>query len=177
MVGYLLSETLEWLIQSIAIPSNSLFSDHDAWAKDRQRLQSFHTFAALLTKDGYDCSSHALGLLSSALEYPLDSEHFMGPVSQPDSNRHSGPALGSVISAGKFWILQCNGMIYKRSQEDSTGSTNAKGPLWDGKTGFSLARYQLWKRRFSEISENDKVDEHTRLAAADAQKKMEETES
>ncbi|MCJ1396179.1 hypothetical protein MMC18_009068 [Xylographa bjoerkii] len=159
------------------IPSNALFSDHDAWAKDRQRLQSFHAFAALLTKDGYDCSSHALGLLSSALEYPLDSERFTGTVSNPDANRHSGPALWSVISAGKFWILQCNSMIYKRSKDDNTGSTNAKGPLWNGNKGFSLARYQLWKRRFSEISQNDKVDEHTRLAAADAQKEMKESES
>ena len=138
-------------------------------------MQSFQAFAALLTRDGFDCSFHASWLFSSALEYPLASENPAGGTSDPKSQRSSGAAFESVVAAVAYWIAQCGGVIYEHSKEGSSG-TNQAGPLWDGKAGFSTPRYQLWKRRFGEIGRNEEVEKSIRDLAARAALQMEDLE-
>lgn len=45
------------------------------------------------------------------------------------------------------------------------------GNLWDGEKGFSIARWELWKKRFGELSGHLDATEETRMscrAAIDA---------
>ena len=139
-------------------------------------MQSFCAFAALLTKDGFDCTSHACWLLSSALEHPITSGPSTGDKLEPKSRSPSGPAFKAVMAAAEFWISQCGVAIYERSKEDSS-SINAEGPSWHGKEGFSLGRYQLWKRRCSEIAGDDSIEKSIRDLAARAELRMRELET
>lgn len=139
-------------------------------------MQNFHAFAALLTKDGFDCSSHACWLLCSALEHPITSELSTGKNSEPKSRSPSGSALKAVMTAAAFWISQCCGVIYERSQKDRS-TIDTEGLSWHGKDGFSLGRYRLWQRRFSEIAGDDKIEKSIRDLAARAELEMRELET
>ena len=130
----------------------------------------------MMTREGVDCSWHALWILSSALEYPLASEQ--STVEKLDAKylRSSGPGLHFVIAAGEFWISQCISVIHENSKNEVAG-TKVKGPLWDGKEGFSIARYQMWMRRFDEYSRNDNIQQATRDLAAKAALEMKKIEA
>lgn len=156
------------LINQTEIPTNALFSDHEAWAKDRQQIQSFHAFAAQLTRDGFDCIAHACASLSIALEYPTISKSSTSGTIDSPSRRPSGPALKAVVTMAEFWISQCGEGVHERCKHDGT-SESVRGPLWQGKEGFSADRYRFWQRRFGEIAEDEGVDDATRELAGRAE--------
>ena len=161
------------LISQAALDDNALYSNHHAWAGDRLRAHSFFTFAALLTRDGFDSSSFALYLLSSALEHPLVTHAVTVGKADPKTPRSDGPALQTVIAAAEFWIAHCNAVLYAHSKAGKAGP-RAKGDLWAGQSGFSLARYELWKQRFGDISRDAEVAQGTRDMAARAADGMKE---
>ena len=163
------------LIKQTEIPNNALFSDHEAWAKDRQQIQSFHAFAAQLTRDGFDCIFRACESLSIALEYPTLSKSSISGTSDSPSRRPSGPALKAVVTMAEFWISQCGEKVHERCKQDGSDGS-VRGPLWQGKEGFSADRYRFWQRRFGEIAGDEGVDGATRELAGRAEVGMRKLE-
>ena len=109
--------------------------------------------------------------LSSALEYPLTPEFPTGGELELKSRHPSGFAFKAAMTAAESWISQCCEVIYERSKQEN-GSGSTRGPLWHGKEGFSLERYQLLKQRLSDLVKDDSVEKSIRTLAVRAEMKM-----
>lgn len=53
----------------------------------------------------------------------------------------------------------------------------AGGKHWKGKDGFSMDRWEFWKRRLDKIAVNEKASEETRSIAKTMKEKMVATEA
>jgi hypothetical protein len=47
---------------------------------------------------------------------------------------------------------------------------------WTGGEGFSLDRWQFWKRKLGELAAEQRLDNHLRTVAKEAEASMESTE-
>ncbi|KAL5050571.1 hypothetical protein BDW71DRAFT_172743 [Aspergillus fruticulosus] len=111
----------------------------------------------------------ALITLRSALETPTEQ---MRPA-EP---------LEAWIPAAAAWIETLGVEIYKWDEEfesgPKVGARGKGGPLWDGKHGFCKERWELWRRRFGEVSRMEgELAEEVRKIAQDAETVMKEIEA
>lgn len=88
--------------------------------------------------------------------------------------------LDTEVPAAAQWIFHAGHLIYNLDREFEHGHTKGDpargGPLWDGKRGFCVERWNLWKSQFAWVSTVAEVDEGTRLVAAQARDAMEAIE-
>ncbi|KAL6234503.1 hypothetical protein BDW75DRAFT_212083 [Aspergillus navahoensis] len=145
--------------------------------EDRQKaisdIVNTSKFAALLMATDEPVfasySWFALITLRSALETPTEQ---MRPA-EP---------LEAWIPAAASWIETLGVEIYKWDEEfesgPKVGARGKGGPLWDGKHGFCKERWELWRKRFGEISRMEgELVEGLRKIALDAETMMKEIEA
>ncbi|KAJ6099741.1 hypothetical protein N7467_001276 [Penicillium canescens] len=120
-------------------------------------------FTALLmtTKEPvFNYSWFALITFRDALEAPADQE--------------SGQ-LDGLIPAAATWIQVLGADIYGWNED--FGRRGRGGSLWDGKDGFCVERWQLWRERFGATAKREELDDGARRAAVDAEQMMQRIES
>jgi hypothetical protein len=118
----------------------------------------------------FDYSFFALWTVRDALEYPLPC---------PATPRQHHRSLCSVPAAVR--LIEVAGRLpWSWDQEfeygPSKGNPGGGGPLWGRKRGFCGERWDLWRRRFGELSAGEWLDGECRdgaRRAADIMKKIE----
>lgn len=60
--------------------------------------------------------------------------------------------------------MVCGRKILMACQEGKCSDMGVSGNLWDEEKGFSIARWELWKRRFGELSGHLDATEETRMS-------------
>lgn len=71
-----------------------------------------------------------------------------------------------------LWLRLAGERLFSYAVEGAMDSVEG-GSLWQGgRKGFCVERWQLWKRRFGEISRFDQVSEETRKLAKEAEDRM-----
>ena len=109
----------------------------------------------------------ALVVMREALEYP-DLYNIDRP--QPDV----------LIPTALAWLSISGPQIYTWDKEflisPTKGDRGRGGPLWSGQHGFCKERWELWKRRFGELSSSTELSEDLRKLAGECVAKMKEVE-
>lgn len=84
-----------------------------------------------------------------------------------------GPRIDYSIAAAAQWIIHSGRSLF-RSQGEERGYANERatmgGPLWQGRSGLSLARWQFWQQRFIGISRM--LNGNVKRIAIEAEQKM-----
>ncbi|KAL5001797.1 hypothetical protein BDV10DRAFT_138493 [Aspergillus recurvatus] len=111
----------------------------------------------------------ALLALRSALETPAEQLRSTEP-------------LEAWIPAAAAWIETLGVEIYNWDEEfesgPKVGARGKGGPLWNGKHGFCKGRWELWRKRFGEVSRMEgELAEGVRKVAQDAETMMKEIEA
>ena len=116
---------------------------------------NLNSFAArLLGKDLPQWTNYAIWQLRSALE-------------EPDQDKG---ALDCEVMAAAEWILQGGEELYKRFREDldeAETRMTKPGSLYQGKAGLCRQRWDFWKQRFTDVSQqvSEGVGKQALLAA------------
>lgn len=114
----------------------------------------------------FDYRLLALSTMRSALESPL-SEPF------PPPEKHN-VLLAYVPAAAK--LIETMGSLMRSWEFEfppnmghpKYGQPGKGGPLWDGKKGFCKERWEFWRERFFELSDESRVNQRNRDAARKA---------
>ncbi|KAJ5769899.1 uncharacterized protein N7511_001950 [Penicillium nucicola] len=85
-----------------------------------------------------------------------------------------GP-LNGLIPAAAIWIELLGVEMYGWDQ--NFGRKGKGGTLWEGKEGFCVERWHLWRERFGEMAEMEGLDDSARRAAGEAEQMMRKIES
>jgi hypothetical protein len=140
--------------------------DSDKEKRSRIRDINFQAFAARLTIAGVsDVSRLAVYRICNVLE--VDPDFYL-----PGYDR-VGPHLDTGIPVANVWICLAGKLIFdlcKLNGEGAARNDMAAGKYWTGSVGFSVERWEFWKRRLDEVAVNDEASEETRGIA----KKMKE---
>ena len=79
-----------------------------------------------------------------------------------------------------IWILLCGHVFFAHCRNPGTppraGFKDA-GKNWKGASGFSIERWNFWKKRFGEIKDHDQASEKTKEMAAEGEEAMNRIES
>lgn len=100
-------------------------------------------------------------ILCCALESEFDDDFGMR-----EADMFMPAAAAFVRIAGKRIYELCV------SEEQTSASGRAAGPLWRGERKLSIQRWQFWKERFAHFSTMDEVGEDCRRSAAEASLSM-----
>lgn len=115
-----------------------------------------------------------------ALDYEVYAIHTMRAALEDE--RHADE-LWINVPAAAVWVLYAGNFLFRSQREwvfvPEEGNLEGRsvaygGPLWQGKTGSCIERWEFWKERFGVIVETENVDEDTRSWADSARRKMEE---
>ena len=137
----------------------------------RQWWRNLNAFTAHLTSDGIlNCKIYAIYALRDALEGQLAHRH----SPRVNTDLLAIPALDCRVAIAADWIVRCGRVLFDHHED--LGEV-APGPLWKGKSGSFLERWQVWKQRFGEIGEHDKIDAETRTLAREGKSAMEVVEN
>jgi hypothetical protein len=150
------------------LPSVQLSVDTDPATRPAitDRFVALNTLIALLmtyNQDRFDYRSFTLYTFRNGLEYSASAPKYI--VEVPDYQKCH------VVAATKL-VEIAGSIIYEWDIEFESGpligDKGRGGKLWDGKHGFCKGRWELWKRRFFEISADgsfgDKVEDCARKA-------------
>lgn len=96
---------------------------------------------------------------------------------QVETSFTPGQELDCRIGIAADWITYCGEKILLLSKKNESSSARDGGPLWEGKPGLSLERWNLWKERFSEVGRTATLNEETRRLAQDSRRIMDELEA
>lgn len=125
--------------------------------------------AKLMTFDDkrFDYRDLMLWTFRTALEYAAEEPNREAPG--PDRRKcHILAAAELVKIAGhliRHWDFE-----YEFGPLD--GDPGAGGALWNGKHGFCKGRWELWKRRFIEVSFEEELSDEVRACAKTASETM-----
>jgi hypothetical protein len=115
------------------------------------RFVAMNTLIALLMvhdQERFNYRSFALYTFRSALEYSESAPE--------DDEQHPDCQKCHILAAAKL-VEIVGSRIYEWDFEFESGpligDKGSGGALWDGKHGFCKGRWELWKRRFFEISD------------------------
>lgn len=132
--------------------------DYDWMREQWTRCNAFVARLVTMRCTALDYELYAIWTLSAALEEGL----------HPDE-------LWMDVPGAAVWVFYAGDFLFNSRREwEPTGNRSVAqgGPLWQGKPGFCVERWQFWKERFGAIVERDDVDEDTRSWADGAKRKM-----
>lgn len=131
----------------------------------RSKFANLNRLAALLMKSGkpaFQFEFFTIIAMRNALETP------------PQKPGRHPPDF--YVPAAATWIDIVGQEIffwdYEFPHGPLEGDPGRGGPLWTGKRGFCNERWQLWNKRFEEISESDGFSTDSRQRAREAAVKM-----
>ena len=78
-----------------------------------------------------------------------------------------------------IWIFLCGNVILAHCRNPGTPPTgyNDAGRNWKGAKGFSIERWNFWKKRFGEIKDHDQASKKTKRLAAVGENLMNKIEN
>lgn len=90
-----------------------------------------------------------------------------------------GPRLEAYVPLAGIWILFAGNVIFGHCCTPRTVESGDRGRNrnWKGPNGFSIERWNFWKKRFGEIKEHDQAGEKIKEIAAEAEDAMIKFES
>ena len=144
--------------RSLTAPTyNGKIPDNDSV----QKWINLTSFAARLLDKGFaQWTNFAIWALRAALEQPTSA----------------GPIMNCDVTTATEWIFQGGEALFKLLKEDGLTEDEARstrnGILYDGMPGLCRERWDFWKLRFSEVSEE--LDGDIRERAICAAETMEE---
>lgn len=98
-----------------------------------------------------------------------------GALESKVSQRDQGDPLDAFLPAAAAWI-DIAGSSLRKCEDDFPPASGAKpgkgGPLWDGKHGFCAERWDLWQKRFGELTSDSQLSQGLRDTAREAGEKM-----
>jgi len=136
-----------------------------------ENVNKFLAHLMITTVPAFSFSIFALWAMRAALETPL--VHLRPEHDTPDI----------TLPAAAAWISVAGAQIYGWDEEFShgpkVGAPGSSGPLWNGKHGLCKERWQLWGKRFGELtsSESDQITDDLRIVARHAEARMAEIEA
>lgn len=130
-------------------------------------------YTARLIKTGVPVFSSldifGLCTMRSALETPIDQINM--ELDPPDV----------FIPAAAAWVPILGAEMYYWDKEfhygDVHGDPGGGGPLWNGQHGFCRERWQVWRKRFGELSLSNELNEGLRQLCKEAEARMAEIEA
>ena len=107
------------------------------------------------------------------------------PDKRAKAYHKQGPGLDVYVPLAVMWLFLCGNVIFVHcrrsgsSNQPGTGRPryNDAGRNWKGVDGFSIDRWNFWKRRIGEIKDHDQVSEKTKKVAAAGERLMNRIES
>lgn len=129
------------------------------------RWQNINGLLAHFTNhDVCTSDSEALVCISEALE-----EHRREEPVTPINHR---------VPAAAVWFALCPSVIYEACQQQECADCEVSGALWKGdpQLGYSIARWEFWKKRFGELADHSDATQETKDACMMAIKAMEATD-
>ncbi|KAF8972226.1 hypothetical protein BDZ97DRAFT_1913447 [Flammula alnicola] len=140
----------------------------DAQEAIRTRQRNFVAFAARLTQSGLvDRSKHfSIQDFRAAFEEEPDQ--------RSKAYLKQGPRLDVYVPLAGIWILLCGNVIFAHCRNPGTPLADFKdaGKDWKGANGFSIERWNFWKKKFGEVKAHDQACEKTKGLAARAEEVM-----
>jgi hypothetical protein len=101
----------------------------------------------------------------------------------PTKDMEPKSEIEAKIRIAAIWIEIVGVRIYGFNREFEHGpgknDPGRGGPLWDGKHGFCVERWKLWRRRFVEVGKMDgeELAEEVRVVAREAETRMNKIEA
>jgi hypothetical protein len=81
-----------------------------------------------------------------------------------------------MLRAAALWIEFCSEHLHSLEQtwepDPRKGDVARGGPLYNGHKGFCKERWELWRRRFGVLSEEESLETETRKMLGDATRRM-----
>lgn len=81
------------------------------------------------------------------------------------------------LPAATVWFTTCGKGIFAACLQRKCSDMEATGNLWEGEKGFSIVRWEFWKRRLGELSGHLEVTEETRRVCSAAVNAMNSAEA
>jgi hypothetical protein len=152
------------------LPPVGIYDDADDSTKRQEAAVRFIAVNALVAtllvydEERFKYRNLALWTFRSALEY----------TSSAPQDGEEGSWEGHVLAAAEISEIAGEKIRHWDFEFESgpfIGDMGAGGPLWDGKHGFCKGRWELWQRRFFELSADttepllsDRAREKARMA-------------
>jgi hypothetical protein len=137
-------------------------------------------FYALLTREKIvDFWIYCIWEMREALETPHEDD--TSEFRQSDRRVTAADRHNATVPPAAMWIFALGREVYEREHDHapkrpSQGNPGTGGPLWTGKSGFSKARWALWKKRFDQIAKMGGITDEVRGIALEAVSAMDEIE-
>lgn len=151
-----------------------IINDHSDEEKgSRLRDINFQGFAARLTAAGvWDLSRLGVYRLRDVLEE--DPDYYIPGYDKV------GPHLDACILPAEVWICLCAKVILHFCRENGEGADRNDlpgGKHWKGRKGFSVERWEFWKKKLDEIAVNEEASDETRSTAKKMKENMNATKA
>ena len=171
MEQYSLPILLASLLCHLLVSGLTLPEDYSERHKAITRFVNINKLAALLMRRQLsftaDFDAFAIYTMRPALETPIGQDETQAPDAE--------------IPAAAAWISVLGREMYSWDREfphgDREGDPGRGGPLWRGQHGPCKERWQLWRRRFGELSRADELSDELRKIAKDAEAQMADIEA
>ncbi|CAA7270757.1 unnamed protein product [Cyclocybe aegerita] len=143
--------------------------------EEKFRSHNYNTFCARMMRDSIrNRTTYAICTMRDALE--------VEPDYRARAYHTQGPQLNTFVPIAATWIMLAGNYLFHCSQDSGQGAeadsqSIAGGRGWKGANGYSLDRWRFWKRRFSELKEQDQASEETREFARKAEDRMNKVEA
>ena len=163
-----------WSFIGIVIAFNLEYPSGDPEAL-RIRKYNFVAFSARLTQSGVaDRSLHfSIVDFQSALE--------VEPDYRSKVYHKQGPQMDLYVPFPVIWLLLCGDVIFSHCRNPGPPSTliqvKDRKRNWKGASGFSIERWNFWKKRFGEIKGHDQASKKTKELATEGETLMNRIES
>ena len=135
-------------------------------------IANFIAFSARLTQSGLVDRSKYFAI--------RDFRDVFEEVPDPRSRAYfkQGPRLDVYVPLVGIWIFLCGNFIFAhcRNPPENNGSQGCR-KNWKGANGFSIERWNFWKKRSGEIKGHDQASEQTKELAAEVEERMNRIES
>ena len=139
----------------------------------RNRKSNFVAFSARLTQSGIADRAEHFSIHDFREAFEVE------PDKRAKAYHKQGPRLDVYVPLAVIWIFLCGNVIFGHCRNPGTHnqSYNDAGKNWKGGNGFSVERWNFWKKRFGEIKEHEQASKKTKKLAAVGENLMDKIES
>ena len=131
----------------------------------RIRQRNFVAFSARLTQSGLADRAEHFSIYYFRAAFEVE------PDKRAKAYHKQGPGMDVYVPLAVMWLFLCGNVIFahcrRSSNHPGTGRPryNDAGRNWKGGNGFSIDRWNFWKKRIGEIKDHDQASEKTKKVA------------
>ena len=162
------------------LPAIDLEDTSSAQKSIRIRQRNFVAFSARLTQSGLADRAEHFSIYYFRVAFEVE------PDTRAKAYHKQGPGMDVYVPLAVMWLFLCGNVIFAHCRR-STGSSNQPGigrprhndagRNWKGGNGFSIDRWNFWKKRIGEIKDHDQASEKTKKVAVAGERLMNRIES